>query len=292
MSGLSRLRNMFRVPDLRNKVFFTIFIIFLFRVGSYVPVPYVDFSALHTLKSQNASGALGSSTCSGRRSPARPCCARIICPHHVVDHHAAARRRDPARGVAERRPTGQKKITQWALPHRGARADAVDRLVFVLKSGRGGCSGSLHAAAPGLVLIHNFTAFKAALIILTWTAGTAMVLWFGGAHHPARIGNGMSILISHRSCRAPFSSVRCGQAGLTGPRDLLSPGDDPGDRGRRVGQRRIPVPYAKPSWAGACTAARALHPAQGQPVRRDPGDLRQLAAVVPAIIALALPWQA
>ena len=59
MSGLSRLRNMFRVPDLRNKVFFTIFIIFLFRVGSYVPVPYVDFGALHTLKSQNASGALG-----------------------------------------------------------------------------------------------------------------------------------------------------------------------------------------------------------------------------------------
>jgi hypothetical protein len=59
MSGLSRLRNMFRVPDLRNKVFFTIFIIFIFRIGSYVPVPYVDFSALRELKSQNATGALG-----------------------------------------------------------------------------------------------------------------------------------------------------------------------------------------------------------------------------------------
>jgi len=59
MSGLARLRNMFRVPDLRNKVFFTIFIIFIFRIGSYVPVPYVDFSALRELKSQNATGALG-----------------------------------------------------------------------------------------------------------------------------------------------------------------------------------------------------------------------------------------
>ena len=34
---------MFRVPDLRNKIFFTIFIIFIFRLGSHIPVPYVDF---------------------------------------------------------------------------------------------------------------------------------------------------------------------------------------------------------------------------------------------------------
>ena len=47
MSGLSRLRNMFRVPDLRNKIFFTIFIIFIFRLGSHIPVPYVDFKRDH-----------------------------------------------------------------------------------------------------------------------------------------------------------------------------------------------------------------------------------------------------
>ena len=43
MQGLSRLRNMFRVPDLRNKILFTIFIISIFRLGSHIPVPYVDF---------------------------------------------------------------------------------------------------------------------------------------------------------------------------------------------------------------------------------------------------------
>ncbi len=59
MSGLSRLRNMFRVPDLRNKVFFTIFIIFIFRIGSYLPVPYVDFKAILELKKAAENGNAG-----------------------------------------------------------------------------------------------------------------------------------------------------------------------------------------------------------------------------------------
>src|SRR6476469_367106 len=59
MSGLSRLRNMCRVPDLRNKVFFTIFIIFIFRIGSYIPVPYVDFHAILELKKAAQNGNAG-----------------------------------------------------------------------------------------------------------------------------------------------------------------------------------------------------------------------------------------
>src|ERR1700681_3232709 len=61
MSGLSRLQNMFRVADLRNKILFTLFIIFVFRLGSHIPVPYVDFKAVQELQSQSksAGGVLG-----------------------------------------------------------------------------------------------------------------------------------------------------------------------------------------------------------------------------------------
>ena len=45
------------------------------------------------------------------------------------------------------------------------------------------------------MLIPNFTAFKPALIILTWTAGTALVMWLGELITQRGIGNGMSILI-------------------------------------------------------------------------------------------------
>ena len=49
MSGLARLKNMFRVPDLRKKILFTLFIILIFRIGSHIPVPYVDFESVQQL---------------------------------------------------------------------------------------------------------------------------------------------------------------------------------------------------------------------------------------------------
>src|ERR1700709_239378 len=58
---LSRLRNMFRVPDLRNKIIFTIAIIAVYRLGAHLPVPYVNFGAIKDLQSQaeNGGGVVG-----------------------------------------------------------------------------------------------------------------------------------------------------------------------------------------------------------------------------------------
>ena len=57
---LSRLRNMFRVPDLRNKILFTIGIIAIYRLGAHLPVPYVNFGAIKDLQNQaNNSGVVG-----------------------------------------------------------------------------------------------------------------------------------------------------------------------------------------------------------------------------------------
>jgi len=49
---LSSLRNIYRVPDLRNKVLFTVFMIVIYRFGAYLPVPGIDVSVLSELKSQ------------------------------------------------------------------------------------------------------------------------------------------------------------------------------------------------------------------------------------------------
>jgi len=51
---------MFRVPDLRNKILFTIFIIAIYRVGAHLPVPYVNFGQIQKLQDQaNNSGVVG-----------------------------------------------------------------------------------------------------------------------------------------------------------------------------------------------------------------------------------------
>ena len=54
---LSRLGNIFRVPDLRNKVLFTLTIVALYQLGANVPVPGVNFSRVQQL--QHAAGASG-----------------------------------------------------------------------------------------------------------------------------------------------------------------------------------------------------------------------------------------
>src|ERR1700716_938741 len=57
---LSRLRNMFRVPDLRNKILFTLIVVAVYRVGTHIPVPYVDFNQIKALEHQSThSGVVG-----------------------------------------------------------------------------------------------------------------------------------------------------------------------------------------------------------------------------------------
>ena len=93
--------------------------------------------------------------------------------------------------------TGQKKITQWTRYLTVALALMQSTaFVFVLKSGNGGLLGQSGFTLPvGTVLIHHFTAYRAGLIVLTWTAGTALVMWLGELITQRGIGNGMSILI-------------------------------------------------------------------------------------------------
>ena len=65
--------------------------------------------------------------------------------------------------------------------------------VFALHEGKSGLLG--FAGFQGKDLIPGFNAPRAMLIILIWTAGTAMVMWLGELITQRGIGNGMSILI-------------------------------------------------------------------------------------------------
>ena len=47
---LSSLKNIFKVPDLRNKVLFTLLMLVLYRAGASIPVPGVDFQAVKQLQ--------------------------------------------------------------------------------------------------------------------------------------------------------------------------------------------------------------------------------------------------
>jgi preprotein translocase subunit SecY len=192
---------MFRVPDLRNKVFFTVFIIFIFRIGSYVPVPYVDFHAILELKKSNGNaGAVGFlDMFSGGALTSAAVFALGIMPYITssIIMQLLGVVIPKLEQWQQEGQTGQKKITQWTRYLTVALALMQSTaLVFVMKSGNGGLLGqSGFTLPPGTVLIHPFTPYRAALIVLTWTAGTALVMWLGELITQRGIGNGMSILI-------------------------------------------------------------------------------------------------
>ena len=57
---LASMTNMFRVPDLRNKILFTLGIVLIYRLGAFIPAPGIDLSAVQTLKdSAERGGILG-----------------------------------------------------------------------------------------------------------------------------------------------------------------------------------------------------------------------------------------
>jgi preprotein translocase subunit SecY len=202
MSGLSRLKNMFRVADLRNKILFTIFIVFVFRIGSHIPVPYVDFKAVQELQSQSksAGGVLGLfNLFSGGALTAVSVFFLGIMPYITASIimqllGVVIPKLEEWQNEGQ---TGQKKITQWTRYLTVALALMQSTaFVFVLKSGNGGLLGQSGISLPvGTVLIPNFTAYRALLIVITWTTGCALVMWLSELITQRGIGNGMSILI-------------------------------------------------------------------------------------------------
>ena len=195
---LSRLRNMFRVPDLRNKIFFTILIVAIYRVGAHIPVPYVDFNVIRDIQDQADSGGVVGllDLFSGGAITNVAVFFLGIMPYITASIIMQLL------GVVipkleqwqQEGQTGQKKITQWTRYLTIALALVQSTgFVFALHEGQGGFLGS--SAFQGKDLIPNFGAGRAALIVLTWTAGTALVMWLGELVTQRGIGNGMSILI-------------------------------------------------------------------------------------------------
>ena len=60
MGLLKAFANAFRVPDLRNKILFTLLIIAVYRLGAHIPTPGIDVSAAQQIADQaSTGGALG-----------------------------------------------------------------------------------------------------------------------------------------------------------------------------------------------------------------------------------------
>ncbi len=54
----ANLKNLYKVPELRNKLLFTVMVIVIYRIGSQIPVPGIDITQLQTLKNNSQTGGV------------------------------------------------------------------------------------------------------------------------------------------------------------------------------------------------------------------------------------------
>jgi preprotein translocase subunit SecY len=241
--------NAFKVPDLRNKILFTLFIIAVYRFGSHIPVPVVDINILQdSLEAQGTGGFLSFiDLFSGGALTRMAIFGLGIMPYITASIMmqlltVVIPKLEQWRKEGE---AGTKKINQWTRYVTVVLALLQSTgLVFLFNSPNATTGLGVSIFPAG-----EFTAPNIALIVLVMTAGTAMIMWMGELVTQRGIGNGMSILI--------FASVisRLPQEGRA---ILVSAGGTKfalilliglaiivGVIFIEQGQRRIPVQYAK-----------------------------------------------
>ena len=93
------LRNAWTIPELRRKILFTLFIVFLYRVGAAIPVPFIDYQAMQTTAAWYSEGILSYlNILSGYAFSKATLLALSVTRYHAVhfgiDYHAASHDRD------------------------------------------------------------------------------------------------------------------------------------------------------------------------------------------------------
>ncbi len=192
---LSSLKNMFKVEDLRNKILFTLLIIALYRFGSHVPTPGVDFSAVQQLEAQaSEGGVLGFlSFFSGGALTRMAVFGLGIMPYITASiiMQVLAVVIPKLEQWQQQGAVGQKKITQWTRYLTMALALMQSTgLAFLFHNGGGGLFGD-----TAIDLIPEFTVPRVMLVVLSLTAGTALIMWMGELITQRGVGNGMSLII-------------------------------------------------------------------------------------------------
>jgi preprotein translocase subunit SecY len=197
---LSSVRNTFRIPDLRGKVLFTLLVIALYRVGSFIPAPGIDLDAVQELKRQaeTGGGVVGFlQLFSGGALTQFALFALGIMPYITssIIMQILTVVIPKLEEWQQMGAVGQRKITQWTRYLAVAIALLQSTgLAFLFHNGGGGLLGG-GGNSTGLDVLPNFTPFRVIIVVLTLTAGTALLMWLGELISQRGIGNGMSLLI-------------------------------------------------------------------------------------------------
>ncbi len=197
----SNLRNVFRVPDLRNKILFLLAMVMLYRLGVAIRVPGIDQDQVRQLKaSANSQGALGFfNLFSGGAFASFSIFALGIMPYITASiiMQVLGVVIPKLEKLQQEGAVGQRKITQYtrylAIGISTLQATA---LTFIFGNGNGNAFfGAARRLPTNLKLLPDGMWPRGYLVIITLVGGTAVLMWLGELISQRGIGNGMSMVI-------------------------------------------------------------------------------------------------
>ncbi len=178
------------MPELRKKILYTLFILLIFRFGSCIPVPFINTDVLSAYFEQSAVagsmlGYLNMLTGGGLSSAT--IFAMSITPYinaSIILQLLTVAIPALERMVKDGGEEGRKKIASWTR-----------YLAVVLGLLQGFSFYTLLKHGYTVSMLSNDSPLAMAAIVLTFTAGTALIMWLGEHITQNGIGNGISIIL-------------------------------------------------------------------------------------------------
>jgi preprotein translocase subunit SecY len=182
---LEKLANIFRIPDLRKRILFTLGLLAVYRLGGHIPTPGVNADKLQQFFEQNRGSFLGLvDLFSGGQLRRLTIFALGIMPYITASIilQLLTVVYEPLAKLQKEGELGRKKITQWT------------RYLTVVLSAVQSFGIAISLQRNGDFVNHPGVGFIL-MTMLTLTTGSAFIMWLGEQITERGVGNGMSLLI-------------------------------------------------------------------------------------------------
>ncbi len=180
-----KLANIFRIPDLRKRILFTLGLLAVYRLGGHIPTPGVNADKLAQFFEQNRGSFLGFvDLFSGGQLRRLTIFALGIMPYITASIilQLLTVVYEPLAKLQKEGELGRKKITQWT------------RYITVILSAVQSFGIAVGLEKTGDFVINPVPGFIL-MTMLTLTTGSAFIMWLGEQITERGVGNGMSLLI-------------------------------------------------------------------------------------------------
>ena len=183
------LHNAWKIPELRKKILFTLFILLLFRLGSVIPVPFINGDALESYFNNNLSGTILGvfNAMSGSSFATATVFALGIQPYinsSIIIQLLTVALPPLERLAKEGGEEGKKKIARITRYTTVGLGLLLGWAYYMMMSNAGLINPE--SAESTLAMI---------VIVLTFAAGSAFLMWLGEQITEFGIGNGISIIL-------------------------------------------------------------------------------------------------